>query len=106
MATKTKSANSKRYNEKLSDSLNNPAINPAMIFLSGTAEPQQEQKAPPPSLPPETKPRTIPQRRERRCRRANLLFTPSLFEKLTAVAGSSGMSVNDYVNWLVEDALK
>jgi predicted HicB family RNase H-like nuclease len=48
----------------------------------------------------------MPRRREIRSRRANLLFPPSLFEKLAAVARNSGISMNEYVIYAVDNALK
>jgi hypothetical protein len=111
MAAKSKS---KRYEEKLNTSLDDPAINPAMMFVSGnTAEPptpQRKPKEPPAALlaaaPPENAPLLKPMRRELRNRRANLLFPPSLFDKLAAAANNSGVSVNEYVIFIVENALK
>jgi predicted HicB family RNase H-like nuclease len=112
MAAKAKS---KRYEEKLNSSLSDPAINPAMMFLSGAAEPRQQEQIsaaqPAPGLSlllqqEEDRPRAMPRRRETRSRRANLLFPPSLFEKLAAVASSSGISMNEYVIYAVDNALK
>ena len=43
-----------------------------------------------------------PPRKETKSKRVNLLVRPSVYDKLKVIAAASGVSVNDYINTVME----
>ena len=65
----------------------NTTVNPAMRFISQPAE------------------TAIPGRPETKSRRVQLLFRPGLYGRIKAGAARQGVSVNEYVHSILENAL-
>lgn len=87
------------------------ASNPAMMFISQPeAAPEAEEpkkrsrKAQATPLQAE-KPMRAPQGREAKTRRLQLLLTPSLYEAVKERADSEGLSVNETISELLQQAL-
>jgi hypothetical protein len=76
--------------------------NPAMRFISTPAEPAPADDAP---QPPEGFKRN-PLYIETKSRRLQLLMQPSLYEKIKARSAEQGVSVNELVHSLLEEAVK
>lgn len=90
------------------------AQNPAMMFISQPEEtPEQEvqperiRKAPPRKASPlqAAQPMRAPQGREAKTRRLQLLLTPSLYEAVKGRADAEGLSVNETISELLQQAL-
>lgn len=87
--------------------------NPALQFIS-TAEPEetrQEEREPMPAQPkPSQKPpkgyKLNPLYVETKSRRLQLVLQPSLYDKVKAGAAAAGLSVNEYVHQILENATR
>lgn len=87
--------------------------NPALQFIS-TAEPeetQQEERKTPPAQPrPAEKPpegyKLNPLYVETKSRRLQLVLQPSLYERVKAGAAAAGLSVNEYVHQILDNATR
>lgn len=78
--------------------------NPALQFISST-EPLTERKPTPAEKPPEGY-KLNPLYVETKSRRLQLVLQPSLYEKVKATAKSKGVSVNEYIHKLLEEATR
>lgn len=75
---------------------------PALQFISGANEPEQE-------TPQTTIPGTYtiaPRKEERKTCRMQLVLKPSLRDKVKERAAQSGVSVNEYIHQVLEIATK
>lgn len=87
--------------------------NPALQFIS-TAEPEetpQEEREPTPlqARPAEKPPagyKVNPLYVETKSRRLQLVLQPSLYDKVKAGAAAAGLSVNEYVHQILENATR
>ncbi len=102
--------------------LENPQFNPAMQFIStpapapaqppkpkGTGRTGAAPAAPRPTGSTETAPdgyRVNPLFIEKKSRRLQLLLRPSVYDAVRARAIAEGVSVNDLINTLLEEATK
>jgi len=84
--------------------------NPALQFISNV--PEEEPKAPKipveqmlTEVPDEYKPDFRITRKEKKSRRLNLVIKPSVYEKTKEKADLLGVSVNDYISQVLEQAL-
>ncbi len=78
--------------------------NPALQFIS-TPKPAEPKKPRAADLPPEGY-KFNPMYVETKSRRLQLVLQPSLYEKVKATATAKGVSVNDYIHKLLEEATK
>ena len=84
--------------------------NPALQFIS-TAEPEQAERGsivipqPKPDKPPEGYKKN-PLYIEVKSRRLQLVLQPSLFERVKAKAEEAGLSVNEYVHQILDNATR
>lgn len=74
-----------------------PIINPAAAYLTGQAITPTEQKPAATGLP-------IFAKRERRTAHISLLVKPSTAQALREKAAAAGTSLNDYINYILEQA--
>ena len=90
------------------------ANNPAMMFISqpeaapeAEVQPERLRKAPQRKASPlqAQAPMRAPQGREAKTRRLQLLLTPSLYEAVKERADSEGLSVNETISELLQQAL-
>lgn len=97
----------------LKSTLESLRANPAEMFITkpsggqeqAAADPAEEQLEPLPEgfkYNPEYKAKFF----EKRTRRVNLVFQPSLFEKVRKAAANNGMSINDYIHKALEELTK
>jgi len=104
--------------KSFTDRMQQKAVNPTLQFISA------QEAAPDPhaveELRPETRPSTStstqarppqahraqPQFEETKSRRLQLLLTPSLYEAIKAKAAEEQRSVNDYINSILQDAIR
>lgn len=80
--------------------------NPALQFISATEEEPQEQT---PQQPTEKAPegyKLNPLYVETKSRRLQLVLQPSLYDRVKARAKASGLSVNEYVHQLLDEATR
>lgn len=80
--------------------------NPALQFISATEEEPQEQA---PQQPTEKAPegyKRNPLYVETKSRRLQLVLQPSLYERVKSRAKASGLSVNEYVHQLLDEAAR
>ena len=80
--------------------------NPALQFISATEEEPQEQT---PQQPAEKAPegyKLNPFYVETKSRRLQLVLQPSLYDRIKARAKASGLSVNEYVHQLLDEATR
>lgn len=86
--------------------------NPALQFISTTEpETQPEEREPKPAQPkPTGKPpegyKLNPLYVETKSRRLQLVLQPSLYDKVKAGAAAAGLSVNEYVHQILENATR
>ena len=82
---------------------------PALAFIKPTAEQEQEQATnAPASLSSRKAPEGMkvnPLYIEKRTRRVQLVLQPSIYDKAKAASEALGLSFNDYVHALLEQAL-
>lgn len=84
---------------------------PALAFIKPTAEQEQEQEQAtnaPASLSSRKAPEGMkvnPYYIEKRTRRVQLVLQPSIYDKAKAASEALGLSFNDYVHALLEQAL-
>lgn len=86
----------------------NPAINPAMQFVT-PQQPAEDQHTGPISRADVTPPpgfKLNPMFIENRSRRIVLMVQPSMHQKIKARADAVGISMNQFLNDLISDALK
>lgn len=95
------------------DKIKEKAVNPTLQFIS-PPEPEDDQIAEeaatiepqPKELIPSTTRRALPQYEETKSRRLQLLLTPSLFEAVKAKASEERLSVNEYINSILKNAVR
>ena len=86
--------------------------NPALQFIStAETETQPEEREPMPAQPkPSQKPpkgyKLNPLYVETKSRRFQLVLQPSLYDKVKAGAAAAGLSVNEYVHQILENATR
>lgn len=86
--------------------------NPALQFIStAETEIQPEEREPMPAQPkPSQKPpkgyKLNPLYVETKSRRLQLVLQPSLYDKVKAGAAAAGLSVNEYVHQILENATR
>lgn len=76
--------------------------NPALQFIS---KPKEEPKPRAADMPPEGY-KLNPMYVETKSRRLQLVLQPSLYERVKAAATNKGVSVNDYIHKLLEEATR
>lgn len=84
--------------------------NPALRFITDPEEKTEEPAARPrtPSKPKAT-PREFklnPEYIETKTRRVQLIMQPSLYDRVKAAADKEGISVNEYIHAILDDATK
>lgn len=80
--------------------------NPAMQFISTTAQEESEKRTPTATAHAPEGYRLNPLYIEKRSKRLQLLVQPSLYETIKAKADAEGSSVNDFIHRVLEEAVK
>lgn len=79
--------------------------NPALQFIS-TAQPAEEKTIPKPTEKPPEGYKLNPFYVETKSRRLQLVLQPSLYERVKAGAAAAGLSVNEYVHQILDEATR
>lgn len=79
--------------------------NPALQFITAAGEEPTEQETATPAKAPEGY-KVNPMYVETKSRRLQLVLQPSLFERVKKRATQSGLSVNEYVHQILDEATR
>lgn len=83
--------------------------NPALQFISAAAEAEPEEREPAQAQTTEKPPagyKVNPLYIETKTRRLQLVLQPSLYDRVKAGAKASGLSVNEYVHQILDNATR